>query len=758
MDPKLLASSAALNEGRKPEAADLIISYLADNGGAARNVYSVLLALLAELRRIDDGLLWSRRALDAAPRDAEFLNMRGAFLRMAGRSAEAITIFDQAIRLRPADIAAQINKGYCYNDLGNGKAAEPIFTKLIRQKPRDSRLHRALARALSLQGKIGAAEARLRQLLALDNRNVDAWLDLSATAFDRSDYQAALKVFDRALKALPDDQRLLEANAVMLRTAGELDAARSFLIDLSPRYPNQAWIPHELATIFADQDPSQELAFRRRACELAPHNIKYRLDLVLRLLVHKGEPVGTNLDDARAVLAEIPRTVSLDAYEARIRHSAYILTADCEADEGLGEFSYLTGLLASARNNDAFLNFLGQVKTPADRRLLVELHRQVGDHLIAQAKLNPVKIAAKPASQTRIRIGFMSSDLRSHPVTYFAWPLFEYADRERFEIFCYSWYRGAEPDTAQQRLMAMVDGFRWRPAISDRDAAQLIADDGLDILIEMGGMTHMNKLNVMAWKPARICASWLGYPHSAGLDTIDYLLVDPFLKPTSPELLIEKPLVLPSTWLTMSKRAFPENLAINPVAPVIRNGFITFGTANNPYKFNGPMLRTWALVMAGVQDSRFVFVRPEAGSQTFQHNIRAAFAAEGIAEGRIEFRAIRGHHMPCYNDIDVALDTFPQTGGTTTCESLWMGVPTVTLIGKTMYERMSYSFLSNAGLGDLCATSEEEFVDIAVRLAGAPDRIQQLRTTLRDQVLASPLGQTQQFAKDFYDVIASVAG
>ena len=348
----------------------------------------------------------------------------------------------------------------------------------------------------------------------------------------------------------------------------------------------------------------------------------------------------------------------------------------------------------------------------------------------------------------------MSSDLREHPVAYFTWPLFEHVDRDRFEIHCYSFYRGAGETPLQRKLASMVDVFRWAPAINEQDAAQMIANDDLDILFELGGSTYMNKLEVMAWKPARICASWLGYPHSAGLNTIDYLLVDPFLCPPDPDLMIERPLTMPSSWITMSEQAFPDRYELAPVAPYQRNGFVTFGTASNTYKFNATMLRTWARVLALVPNSRFIFVRPEVGARVVAENLRTCFAAEGIAADRLEFRAVRGKHMPHYNDIDITLDTFPQTGGTTTCEALWMGVPTVTLVGEALFERLSYSILHNAGLGDLCATSPGQFIDIAVALAANGDRIQALRTGLRDQIRASPLGQTEQFARDFYDLIA----
>jgi len=352
----------------------------------------------------------------------------------------------------------------------------------------------------------------------------------------------------------------------------------------------------------------------------------------------------------------------------------------------------------------------------------------------------------------------MSSDLREHVVSHFAWPLFEHGDRDRFEIYCYSWFQAREPSPLQRDIADRVDHFRWKPSVGDHQAAQMIANDDLDILFELGGSTAMNKIEVMAWKPARLCASWLGYPHSAGLSTIDYLLVDPYLNPPDPALLIEKPLIMPRSWIAMSKQAFPDRHKIEPDAPHRRNGFISFGTANNPYKYNVEMLRTWAKVLTRIPRSRFVFVRPEGGSRVFVENIRARFEAEGVDGDRIEFQPVRGFHMPRYNDIDIALDTFPQTGGTTTCEALWMGVPTVTLVGEALFERLSYSILQNAGLGDLCATSVDEYVDIAVNLAADTDRIQALRTGLRDQIRASPLGQTREFARDFYDLVAQTVG
>jgi predicted O-linked N-acetylglucosamine transferase (SPINDLY family) len=393
------------------------------------------------------------------------------------------------------------------------------------------------------------------------------------------------------------------------------------------------------------------------------------------------------------------------------------------------------------------------VKTHEDRLELVEQHRIWGRMAEAKAASHPIKRSAPRSPGGKIRLGFMSSDLRQHPVGYFALPLFDHIERERFEVFVYSFYQGPE-DPMQAYITRQVTAYRWMPDISSREAAQVIADDQLDMLIELGGSTHMNKLDVMAWRPAPRQASWLGYPHSAGLASIDYLVCDPYGRPSDPALLVETPLMMPHTWLALGRAVFSDALPITESLPEDRKGFITFGTANNPHKYSREVLRTWARVMAATPNSRFAFVRPEGGSKTFRRNILAEFAAEGITADRIDFNTVRGKHMPFYNDIDITLDPFPLTGGTTTTEALWMGVPVVSLVGEAFFERLSYSILSNAGLGDLAAPDPDAYLQVALKLVADRDRRLALRHGLREQIKQSPLGRTEDFARDFYDIVA----
>jgi protein O-GlcNAc transferase len=750
--PKLAEANTAFAAGDVDQAVAFIASALDEQPELPAKVYQVLLGNLMRLKRIEEGVAWAEKAVTRAPDNVEIGNLFALFLHKAGRSTEALQAFDRVLATAPEDRSALTNKGHVLNELNDGGGAEAIFRKLLILDPAASVHQRSLAKALQAQGRNEAATGAIRQALAIDPADVDAWLDLSALIAATGDVIDAIRTLDAAIGRCPGEERLLEAKAIMYRRAGLIDELGPYLNELAEDYADRAWFHSELGQFTARHDRQAANHHFRQAVSLEPASTEYRLALVANLVRTRGVDEGAYLDEAHAILSQLP--VAAQRQAARAATEILMLAVDHEGLRKLGSLEDLGRAAAMADHHTALLFQFSRVETGEQRHEIIRQHRDWGDRAKARAAGHPISRPSATRSSSKIRVGFMSSDLREHVVTHFAWPLFEHVDRARFEIYCYSYFRTPEPPPLQRQVSERVDVFRWHPSITDRSAAELIAGDQLDILFELGGSTAMNKLGVMAWKPAPICASWLGYPHSAGLDTIDYFLVDPFLNPPDPEMLIEKPLIMPRSWIAMSEMAFPDEHMIDAMAPVRRNGHVTFGTANNPYKYNAGMLRVWARTVARVPGSRFVFLRPEAGSLVFQRNILSHFEAEGVAAHRIEFRPIRGAHMPLYNDIDIALDTFPQTGGTTTCDALWMGVPTVTLVGDALFERLSYSILQNAGLGDLCAPSTEHYIDIAVALAADTDRLQALRTGLRDQIRASPLGQTRQFAEDFYNLIA----
>ncbi|WP_296599115.1 tetratricopeptide repeat protein [Phenylobacterium sp.] len=754
MTDRLAAAQAALNSGRAGEAIDHLIAAVTDDPARPAQVYRILAAQLFGAGRYPEGEAFAGQGLARYPRDYDLLNTRGVLLRKLKRQADAVPVLEQAVKLEPKKLPAQQNLGNVLLDLGAAARAEAVFSKLVRLEPRNAEFQRQLGRCLTKQGRIEPGLVRFRQAVALKRDLIDCWLDIAGTLSDEFRIAEALEALDKALAANPGEQRLLEAKASVLRRSGDLARTEQFLKALLPANPDAGWLHHQLGSLYADRDRALSNAHFEKAVQAEPDRLDYAVSLIEGYERNRSGDEGGNIEKAYQLAKRLlPRKAEFSDVANKIVWETLGRVCDFDAQDQIGDFRTLGRGWAANNRHTALMKQMSQVRSDEDRLELVEQHRIWGRQVDAAAARRKIKRPPPRPAGGKIRLGFMSSDLRLHPVGYFALPLFEHIDHERFEVFVYSYYVGEEADAAQKLITSKVSAYRWWPNITSADAAERIASDQLDMLIELGGSTHMNKLEVMAYRPAPKQASWLGYPHSAGLETIDYFVCDPFIAPPDPRMLIEKPLMLKHAWYPLSPSAFRDQPACDPQPPVARNGYVTFGTANQPHKYTRDGLRAWGRIMARCPGSHFLFIRPEGSSPAFQANLRAAFAAEGIAGDRIEFEAVRGAHLPHYNRMDISLDTFPQTGGTTTCESMWMGAPCVSLRGPAPYERLSWSVLSNVGLADLCSETVEGYVEAAVKLGNDHARIAELRSTMRERMRSSPLGQSVAWAADFYDAV-----
>ena len=752
MNQRLAAADAALKAGRRDEGVAHIIAAIEEDPAQPSQAYRVLVYQLYTADRFEECVHWSAKALERYPRELETWNIRAIALRRLGRFQDALAALDEASRIDPRKTAPIVNRGNVLLDMGEPAKAEAVFSKLARQDPRNAEYQRQLGRALMGQRKREPATVRFRQATTLRKDFIEAWLDLVGALHELHRDKQAMETLDRAIEANPEAARLHQAKAVLFRRRGELRQAEAYLQQLRPKFETEGWWHYHLGAVVTEYDRERGNIHLRRAVELDPSPLDYRLALIESLERTRTGDEGANIEEAYQLLRATLEKETLKG-GAGLKIATEILIRLCAFEdlEKLGEFKDVGRLWAETGRHTALLKQMARVRTLEDRLELVEQHRIWGRQVEKAAAEQPLRRPPPRPRDGKIRLGLMSSDLRRHPVAYFALPLFDHLDRARIELFCYSYFQGAA-DPLQRYISERVTAFRWNPDISAHDAAQLIADDQLDMLIELGGSTHMNKLEVMAFRPAPVQASWLGYPHSSGLSAIDYFVCDPFSAPRRPELMIEKPLMMPHTWLALG-RVFSEDHPIAESLPETRKGFITFGTANNPHKYSREVLRTWARIVAQTRDSRFAFIRPEGGTATFRRNVLAEFAAEGVTEERVIFHTVRGRHMPFYNEVDITLDPFPLTGGTTTTEALWMGVPVVSRVGEAFFERLSYSILSNIGLGDLCASDLEAYTAIAHRLVEDRTRRQELRRSLRERIRQSPLGRSDEFARDFYDMV-----
>ena len=345
-----------------------------------------------------------------------------------------------------------------------------------------------------------------------------------------------------------------------------------------------------------------------------------------------------------------------------------------------------------------------------------------------------------PDKKRRLRIGYISADLRDHVAGRALLPALTHHDRARFEVVCYC----LNPhDAMTPSYKSQADLWRDVGQLTDEKLAAVIHDDQIDLLIDLGLHTSENRLVTFALKPAPIQISWIGYPGSSGVDAIDYRLTDAFIEPPSGEPCVsqEKPFVLPHLWQCY---VAPEGTDDVSELPADRNGYVTFGSFNNFCKITPHILEHWAKILSGAPGSRLILLNNPGSHRTrtleFMHQ-------KGIAPERIEFidyepttpTSHQGSFLKRYHRIDIALDTFPYNGMTTTFDALWMGVPVVSLIGQTSVGRAGLSILSNLGLPEFATDTVEAYVHKAIKTAQDLPCLAKLRQGLRPRMAASPL-------------------
>ncbi|OFZ69641.1 MAG: hypothetical protein A2Z01_02140 [Betaproteobacteria bacterium RBG_16_58_11] len=367
---------------------------------------------------------------------------------------------------------------------------------------------------------------------------------------------------------------------------------------------------------------------------------------------------------------------------------------------------------------------------------LFAIHKQFGDRY--QGVHAPAGMApAKHPRHDRIRIGYVSSDFRNHPVARNVSPLIEAHDRSKFEIYLYSHLE--KSDDLTQWFKGACHGWRSIIDLTDEQAAALIRQDEIDVLVFLAGRFDENRPQIAAYRAAPVQVSWHD-PATSGLDEMDYLITDYQLSPRSTsEKFTERLFHIPTYYLHVPLTGVPE---IAPL-PAKQKGVMTFGSFNNPAKINERVVALWSEVMRAVPNSRLMLkYRAVFGLPRVREHYLKLFQAGGISEDRLIFVGDSESNTQLLNryaEIDIALDSFPFTGSTTTFEALWMGVPVITLLGDHMVARWSGAMLKKLRLDELIANSEAEYVAIAQGLAQNLDHLASLRAGLRERVARSPL-------------------
>ena len=509
------------------------------------------------------------------------------------------------------------------------------------------------------------------------------------------------------------------------------EAARHFqeALKLQPR-DAKSW--NGLGVVLQQSGRGEDAALcYRNAVEVDARYLDAHINLVLLLKDH-----GMLCDaerQLREALRQLPGTVRLSY------NLANILQLQGRSLEAVA--AYRDTLRLDPEHLDARQNLLFALhysSSCSDRQIFQE-------HLAAAAQSQlrpPHECPGQPEPHhpgRRIRIGYLSPDFRGHSVASFIEPILFHHDKSHWEIFCYA--NQGRGDATTERLRELADHWRDIYQKGDDEAAGMIAGDRIDILVDLAGHTAGNRLPLLARKPAPLQVTWLGYPDTTGLPELDYRITDRLADPPgkTEELHTERLIRLDRIFCCYLPPGYAP-----PVAPLpyLGAGRITFGSFNNLAKVTPEVIALWSRVLLALPGSRLLLKCNPLADPEVRERILGEFAARGVPPGSIELHPgdpAPADHLAQYGRVDIALDTFPYNGTTTTCEALWMGVPVVTLAGTRHAARTGVSLLASCGLESLVAQSADQFLGIAVELARDPRGLQELRGGMRRRLERSPL-------------------
>ncbi|MCC6303301.1 MAG: tetratricopeptide repeat protein, partial [Gammaproteobacteria bacterium] len=698
-------------QGAFAEAADHFRAALAIDPGHAEAHRKLGNAYVAQ-GRLDEGADCYRQAVALDPGlVAAHYNLGLTHFRQ-GKADAAVASYLAALRLKPDFVEAHTNLGVTYGSLGQGDEALRYLRQALSLQPENPLIHNNLGLVLHRLGTRGEAISAYRRALALKPDLAEAHFNLGNALAEEGAREEAAAAYRQAV-ALRSEYAEAWFNLGGVRLdQGRLDEADEYFRETLAINPDYAAAHNNRGLIFIKRDqPDEAAACYRRAIALKPGDAEAHINL------------GTALTN-QGRMEEAMR-----CFEDGLR-----LDPDSAAGHSARLFS---------------LHNLSSV-TPAES---FAAHREFAARCEAPLKPHRRPHANAREPERRLRVGYVSPDLRRHPVANFIEPVLAHHDRSCVEV--YGYYNNLERDDWTDRLARLADHWIPCPGLSDERLAERIRADGIDILVDLAGHTDKNRLLTFARRPAPVQLTYLGDVATTGLEAMDWRLSHADTDPEGYERHGSERLYrLPrNLWCYRPAADLPE---IGTETPARRNGHVTFGSMNKIAKVSEATLAAWSELLQRLPAARLLMAGVPAGDA--QRHIRARFAARGIGPERLtlhhklplnEFRALHA-------TVDIALDPWPFNGNTTTCEVLHLGVPVIGLAGDRFSARFGYHLLKTVGLPELAGRDVADYIAIAETLAGDLDRLEALRAGLRARLDASPLrdeaGFTRQLEAAYRDM------
>ncbi len=713
-----------LNQMSMPPTADAV---------AAINKLMVQGVACHQQGRLEEAEKYYRQALALAPLHAGPYDLLGAIAQQNGNYGVAVDLMRRAVELRPSEIDFHLNLANALLAKGDARESELAFRRLLTLAPNLLAATGGFGFALLAQGKTEALPI-FEQVARLEKNRWEAAFNLACACEQLGKPEQALDWYERALVLEPRAAQVL-SNLGNLKSRlkryaeAEADLRRALALE-----PSAAIAELNLGTaLLAQGKTAESIACFRRAVALNPAMPEAYNNLARALQDEKEF-------DEQVRCCEQALTLRPDYPNAMVNLGC-ALREQGRTSEAMEWFKRAAAINPGDQGALSNIQFSMILLPGYDRAALSRANR---DFWLNRPVRDPqtARHANTPDPKKRLRVGYVSADLRRHAAAYFMDPILAHHDKREFEVFCY--YSHAREDEYTARFKTLADGWRNIADAADSEVAAMVAADGIDILVDLGGHTVNSRLTVFADHPAPVQVTYLGYPATTGLAAMDYRLTDAIADPAgNADAWYREKLwrLADSLWCYAPPADLPEVSEL----PALNNGYVTFGSFNNVNKIGPELVALWARILKGVPGSRLLLTSVPKGHA--QQRMQGLFAADGIEASRLEMVATLQNveFLKLYRSVDVALDSFPCNGATSTCESLWMGVPVISLAGDTFAGRAGLSLLTASGLAEWIAFDEKEYLAIAMRLAGRPAVLAAIREELREKVSHSALGDGVKF-------------
>lgn len=689
-----------------------------------------------------------RRAHELAPDDLIVACKLANGLIDSGELFDAKELLTATLAQFPSIPELYLLRGLTFRQLGSNQEAETDLQLCLGLAPETTLALAALSDIRRDQRKLDEARMYVERAASLAPNDVSVLRAQGDLCLACRDWKKAVLYYDQVLANTPGEVIVALNRAVALVEMGDALGAIDALESCLTVGASEQWVYEMIGLVFAHRGQWKvALESLEKAVERQPKN-----DNAWNVLIVVYNKLGQMENAERAAKR---------ALEINSKHvSALINLGGCYIDLGRhdeGVAAFRQALEVDSSNMAAYAGamfgmlFSSRVKA-AD---VLEMGRDFDLH-VCQALHKAYSFADRSKKPDRVlRIGWVSSDLRAHPVSAFVAPFFPHLDRKQVETYVYDSWPAEDHLTALIRPSATV----WRKVrgLGDNALAECIRADEIDILVDLSGHTAGHRLGVIARKPAPIQVEWLGFPGTSGMSAVDYVFVpnDEYLLKT--EWSSEKPWALPNCYGVRSNLL---NVSVREGLPVDENGYFTFACMNRYSKVSAAALDCWAGILQKTENSRLLLIGRGGSDEQTLADLRGRFAAKGIdAERLIILPSLPlNEYYDTYNRADVCLDPFPFNGGTTGFDSIWMGVPFVTLRGDALHSRAGSNILKYVGLDDLIAESEAEYVEKALALTRDLPALRRYRDGLRQRMQESPLMDCAGFARGIEEAFRKMWG